>query len=62
MGRVRIELTTFGLKVLANEPRRSEANGNVLHRAQIETETSCSEMQGGETNLYVRSYARRVPH
>jgi len=62
MGRVGIELTTFGLKVRANEPRRSEANGNVLHRAQIETETSCSEMQGVETNLYARSYARRVPH
>jgi hypothetical protein len=33
----------------------------VLHFARIETATSCNKMQGVETSLYARSYARLVP-
>jgi hypothetical protein len=32
----------------------------VLHFAQIETATNCSKLQGLETSLYARSYARAV--
>jgi hypothetical protein len=53
--------TPLALTVRIHEPRRTAANGNILHLRRIVTATNCSEMKGIETGLYARSYTRPVP-
>jgi Histidine kinase-, DNA gyrase B-, and HSP90-like ATPase len=60
MGRAGLEPAPRGLKVRANELRRTAADRNVLQLARIGTATSCSELRRLETILFARSYARRV--
>jgi hypothetical protein len=51
----------LGLTVRVHELPLTATNGNILHLEPIVTATYCSEIQGMETNLYARSYARIAP-
>jgi hypothetical protein len=58
MGRVRLELTTLGLKVRPRVLRRAAGDGNVLQISRVKTAMSGSQERRVETSVYAHPYAQ----